>query len=82
MNLVVKKSDKPITLALPVQSGSFEIQITREESIVFIGPNGTGKSRLGALLDRKYASSVHRISAHRALAYGPSASHRAIMKMK
>lgn len=41
--------------------------ITKANSVIFIGANGAGKSRLGAWLERQELEQVHRIGAQRSL---------------
>ncbi len=56
-------------------SGSVTLQFCSGSSIVFMGGNGSGKTRLGVLLDRelpKRGVEVHRIAAHRSLALNPT----------
>jgi len=52
---------------LPKSSG--EVKLEYNQTVVFIGANGSGKSRLGAWLEKKYSRNVHRISAQRNLSF-------------
>ena len=51
---------------LPEDTGYKEIQ-TDSNSVIFIGANGAGKSRLGAWIEKKNTDYVHRIGAQRSL---------------
>ncbi len=53
---------------LPDDAGQREIN-TFANSVIFIGANGAGKSRLGAWIERKDTEYVHRIGAQRNLNY-------------
>jgi energy-coupling factor transporter ATP-binding protein EcfA2 len=56
-------------------AGSISIEITGGGSVVFIGANGAGKTRLGVFIDRTLSASqveVHRIAAHRSLLLNPN----------
>lgn len=64
----------PATIAVPTFSGTVAIEAKAAASIVFIGANGAGKTRLGVFLDRMLSRSgqeVHRIAAHRSLKLNP-----------
>jgi ABC-type lipoprotein export system ATPase subunit len=57
-------------LFLPNQDGSgSKVEIEHNGSAVIVGANGSGKSRLGAWIERNIEENVvvHRISAQRAL---------------
>jgi hypothetical protein len=67
-------------MALPAEinvltpNGPLAVQVTAASSVVFIGANGSGKTRLGVFLDdslSKTGVEVHRIAAHRSLALNP-----------
>lgn len=47
-------------------------EIEPGSSILFVGPNGGGKTRLAVKIEDELGSNAHRISAHRALALNPS----------
>jgi len=57
---------------IPTPDGSLSINIDAGSSVVFVGANGGGKTRLAVLLENNGSLSVHRISAHRALTLNPS----------
>ena len=52
---------------LPSSSGAKEVHRTDSNSLVIIGANGSGKSKLGAWIESKDFESVHRIAAQRSL---------------
>ena len=67
----------PIDATVPVitPSGSIAISIKSGSSVVFIGANGAGKTRLGVHLERHFANDIvetHRIAAHRSLVLNPN----------
>ena len=49
---------------IPVECG------TTSNSVIIIGANGSGKSRLGAWIEQKYVQNTHRIGAQRSLEFG------------
>lgn len=57
---------------VPTLDGHEEINIEPGSSVIFVGANGTGKTRLAAYIESALALSAHRISAHRALILNPS----------
>lgn len=61
-------------LSVPSLSGPLDIQLKNGGSVVFIGANGAGKTRLGVFIDRSLSSmvEVHRIAAHRSLMLNPN----------
>jgi len=64
----------PFNIPVPTleDAGPFEISIDEGASIVIVGANGSGKTRLAVQIERANGDRVHRISAHRALALNPS----------
>lgn len=54
-------------IKLPNEQGTPEELDMHEQSIVIIGANGSGKSRLGAWIELQNTDKVHRISAQRSL---------------
>ena len=50
---------------LPDENGNKKIHSTNQNSIVIIGANGSGKSKLGAWIERQDMKNVHRICAQR-----------------
>ncbi|HDR0611847.1 TPA: AAA family ATPase [Pasteurella multocida] len=51
---------------------SLEIELKSGSSIIIIGANGTGKTKLAAYIEEFLEERAHRISAHRALNLNPS----------
>lgn len=49
-----------------------EIRIEAGSSVVFVGANGTGKTRLATYIEEQLGINAHRISAHRALTLNPT----------
>lgn len=61
-------------IEVPTFKGSASIKVGSGTSIVFVGANGSGKTRLGVFLDAILSANgveVHRIAAHRSLALNP-----------
>lgn len=61
-----------IQVPTPSGAGSFAVSIDEGASIVIVGANGSGKTRLAVQLERSNGEQVHRISAHRALSLNPT----------
>jgi energy-coupling factor transporter ATP-binding protein EcfA2 len=59
-------------IKVPKLDGQEEIQIEAGSSVVFVGANGTGKTRLATHIEKTLNLNAHRISAHRALSLNPS----------
>ncbi|PXA88911.1 ABC transporter ATP-binding protein [Nostoc sp. 3335mG] len=60
---------------VPTFDGTVAVEVSAGTSIVFVGANGAGKTRLGVLLDTHLSQShveVHRIAAHRSLILNPA----------
>jgi ABC-type cobalamin/Fe3+-siderophores transport system ATPase subunit len=53
--------------------GPHQFSISSGSSLIFVGANGGGKSRLAVQIERTNPTYVHRISAHRSLALNPAA---------
>lgn len=62
----------PFTFSIPSPVGMSSISIEAGSSVVFVGANGGGKTRLAVQIENDGALNVHRISAHRALTLNPS----------
>jgi len=58
--------------SIPNPQGQTSISIEAGSSVVFVGANGGGKTRLAVHIENAGQLSVHRISAHRALTLNPS----------
>jgi hypothetical protein len=66
-----------LTVNFPITSftGTITVDVRAGCSVVFIGANGAGKTRLGVFIDRVLSASnveVHRIAAHRSLLLNPN----------
>ncbi len=58
-------------IKIPLFDGEEEIKIEAGSSVIFVGANGTGKTRLAAHIEKALNLKAHRISAHRALSLNP-----------
>ena len=58
-------------ISIPASSGNQLIQVEQGSSVVFVGANGVGKTRLATYIETLLNLNAHRISAHRALALNP-----------
>ena len=58
--------------SVPTRSGSMEFQVEPGTSLLFVGANGGGKTRLAVKIEEDLGDGAHRISAHRALNLNPS----------
>lgn len=58
---------------LPTEFDRFKVTVPTGSSILLVGANGTGKTRLAAYIENIIGEAAHRISAHRALTINPSA---------
>lgn len=63
----MSKITKIYKYKLPTINGDFEDHTTNNNSIIIIGANGSGKSKLGAWIEEKEPGNVHRIGAQRNL---------------
>ena len=66
------------TLRLPESKSTGESSIHREQNVVVLGANGSGKSRLGAWIEDQAPRRVHRISAQKSLSMPESVQPTAI----
>ncbi len=57
---------------VPTFDGNEEIPIEAGSSVVVVGANGTGKTRLATYIENSLNLNAHRISAHRALSLNPA----------
>ena len=57
----------PIVELPPKKTGGEKVQISDARSIVIVGANGTGKTRMGAYVEKAAGAMAHRVSAQRAL---------------
>jgi energy-coupling factor transporter ATP-binding protein EcfA2 len=64
-----------IPILVPTPNGNLELTIKKGESLIIVGANGSGKTRLGVFIDRHLSNSnieVHRVGAHRSLKLNPA----------
>lgn len=59
---------------IPTNAGPKDISVEAGSSLIFVGANGGGKTRLAVYLEELLGPRAHRISAHRALALNPNVS--------
>jgi ABC-type dipeptide/oligopeptide/nickel transport system ATPase subunit len=57
---------------IPGSSQQTSIAIEPGSSVVFVGANGSGKTRLAVFIENSVGEGAHRISAHRALTLNPA----------
>lgn len=63
------------TITVPTFEGTATVEVKAAGSVVFIGANGAGKTRLGVYMDTQLSQAgteVHRIAAHRSLNLNPN----------
>ena len=61
-----------ICFSIPTPSGPMEFQVEAGSSLLFVGANGSGKTRLAVKIEETMGLGAHRISAHRALKLNPN----------
>jgi ABC-type cobalamin/Fe3+-siderophores transport system ATPase subunit/D-ribose pyranose/furanose isomerase RbsD len=61
----------PFRFSIPTNDGPLNIELEPGSSVIFVGANGGGKTRLAVAIEESLGESAHRISAHRALALNP-----------
>lgn len=69
--------------SIPTAQGSKSVTLEPGASVVFVGANGAGKTRLAVQIEKSLGAHVHRISAHRALVLNrdiPKISEEAAMR--
>lgn len=66
----MKEEVKEYEYILPDKNNKKHTHKTELQSMIIIGANGSGKSRLGAWIEKNMANKTHRISAQRALMLG------------
>ncbi|MBE9152867.1 AAA family ATPase [Cyanobium sp. LEGE 06113] len=59
-------------IEVPTQEGVETLQIEVGSSVVIVGANGSGKTRLASYVEDQLGERSHRIAAHRALSLNPS----------
>ncbi len=60
---------------IPTSEGNLTLKVNTASSVVFIGANGSGKTRLGVFIDQNLSQGgieVHRIAAHKSLNLNPN----------
>ena len=62
------------TYSLPDDTGNKVVYNTNNNSVVIIGENGTGKSKLGAWIEKQDIINVHRIAGQRKLNFNENIS--------
>jgi len=58
--------------SVPTSSGKKNFYVEQGTSILFVGANGSGKTRLAVKIENDLGDRAHRISAHRALTLNPA----------
>lgn len=59
-------------ISIPTHGANREIPLTAAQSVVFVGPNGGGKTQLGAYIEENAPAPTHRVAAQRALSLADS----------
>ena len=59
-------------ITIPKEDGSEILRIEKGASVVIVGANGAGKTRLSSFIEESLGEKAHRIAAHRALSLNPS----------
>lgn len=62
----------PFVFTVPGPDGQTEFNVPAGSSLIFVGANGGGKTRLAAHIEDALGLNAHRISAHRALTLNPA----------
>ena len=57
--------------SIPTDQGNTNFELPAGSSLIFVGANGGGKTRLAVQIERVLGLQAHRISAHRALTLNP-----------
>lgn len=57
----------PLPLELRIPSADFPLKLSAGETTIFVGANGSGKTRLASWPEVQGGLDAHRVSAHRAL---------------
>lgn len=56
---------------IPTEHDDMRITVEQGTSLIFVGANGSGKTRLAVRIENEFGLNAHRISAHRALSLNP-----------
>lgn len=59
------------SFSIPVEESDKEFIFESGQSVIFVGANGGGKTRLAVQVETSLGATAHRISAHRALSMNP-----------
>ena len=62
----------PLPFHFEIPDAQLSVSLEAGETTIFVGANGSGKTRLAATLEQVAGTSAHRIAAHRALTLDPS----------
>lgn len=62
----------PLPFQFDIPGAQLSVSLEAGETTIFVGANGSGKTRLAAALEQVAGISAHRIAAHRALTLDPS----------
>ncbi|UVK55841.1 AAA family ATPase [Mesorhizobium sp. AR02] len=62
----------PLPLDVQIPSADFSLKLSAGETTIFVGANGSGKTRLASWLEQWAGVDAHRVSAHRALTLNPN----------
>ena len=62
----------PFAFPIPTSLGPFNVSLEPGSTVVIVGANGTGKTRLAVLIESTFAMGAHRIGAQRALGLNPN----------
>lgn len=62
----------PFNFPIPTPNGQIVISLEAGSSVVFVGANGGGKTRLSVHIEETLQLAAHRLSAHRALTLNPT----------
>lgn len=62
-----RRRDVTFTLSIQTDQGPRQIQFEAGDSVIFVGANGSGKTRLAVHIEKSLEKHGHRIAAHRAL---------------
>ncbi|WP_257180233.1 MULTISPECIES: hypothetical protein [Bradyrhizobium] len=58
--------------SIPTSTGEMKFEVAPGTSLLFVGANGGGKTRLAVFIEDALKRKAHRISAHRALKLDPT----------
>jgi hypothetical protein len=61
----------PVTFRIPTENGEIAVELELGASVLFVGANGAGKTRLSVQIEKSLGVNAHRIAAHRALTLNP-----------